>query len=188
MNHQHLQFWESVKLLYVCSTWWVVVGWALRWLTHTNVFLIFPVGAFGDKNYINTSIDASRRDTSTAVIGIANRARIKKLIFRILVIKSMKTVFTHASSEFWLFSKFVHTTAYCPIDLWRDGLKPLLTCSQRFASISNFPGGQSWVCDAATTVSSTWLSRLPWSCWNATSAILPAVVHLVGVGAIKHCL
>jgi hypothetical protein len=103
--------------------WWWWWCWALRWLTHTNVFLIFPVGAFGDKNYINTSIDAPRRDTSTAVIGIANRARIKKLIFRILVIKSMKTVFTRASSEFWLFSKFAHTTAYCPIDLWRGALK-----------------------------------------------------------------
>lgn len=69
------------------------------WLTHTNVFLIFPVGGFGGKNYINAWVDAPRRDTSIAVVGIANRARIKKLIFRILVIKSMKTAFTRASSE-----------------------------------------------------------------------------------------
>jgi hypothetical protein len=78
----------------------VVALWAVVWLTHTNVFFIFPVGAFGVKNYINASLDALRRDTSIAVVGIANRARIKKLIFRILVIKPMKTVFTVTSSEF----------------------------------------------------------------------------------------
>jgi hypothetical protein len=60
------------------------------WLTHTNAFLIFPERAFGGKNYINGSLDASRRDTSIAVVGIANRSRIKKLIFRVLVIKSTK--------------------------------------------------------------------------------------------------
>lgn len=116
-------FWNvsNYFMFAVRDEWWWC--WALWWLTHTNVFLIFPVGAFGDKNYINISTDAPRWDTSIAVIGIANRARIKKLIFRILVIKSMKTAFTRASSEFWLFSKFAHTTAYCPIDLWRGALK-----------------------------------------------------------------
>ena len=116
-------FEESVKLLYVCSMWVVVACWTVSWLTHTNVFLIFPVGSFDGKNYINTSVDASRRDTSIAVIGIANRARIKKLIFCILVIKSMKTAFTVAPSEFSLFYYYSHTTWYCPIDSWIAGLK-----------------------------------------------------------------
>jgi len=116
-------FEESVKLLYVCSMWVVVACWTVSWLTHTNVFLIFPVGSFDVKNYINASLDARRRDTSIAVIGIANRARIKKLIFCILVIKSMKTAFTVAPSEFSLFYYYSHTTWYCPIDSWIAGLK-----------------------------------------------------------------
>jgi len=155
INHQHLQFRESVKLLYVCSMWWVVVCWARVWFTHTNVFLIFPVRICGDKNYINASVDAPRRDTSIAVVGVANRARIKKLIFCILVIKPMKTAFAVASSEFWLFYYYSHGIAYRPIDSWIDGLNvPVIWC-KCYPSISKTRGSQSQVCVAATAVPPT---------------------------------
>jgi len=168
--------------------WWVVVGWARVWFTHTNVFLIFPVRIFGDKNYINASVDASRRDTSIVVVGVANRARIKKLIFCILVIKPMKTAFIVASSEFWLFYYYSHGIAYRPIDLWRDGLNvPVIWC-KCYPSISKMRGSQSQVCVATTAVPPPRLSRLPSSCRNGTNAILPAVIHLIGVGTIKYRL
>ena len=93
------------------------------WLTHTNAFLIFPERAFGGKNYINGSLDAPRRDTSIAVVGIANRSRIKKLIFRVLVIKSTKNALTSAPSPFVPFWNDGANMGYDPFDSQRDGLQ-----------------------------------------------------------------
>jgi hypothetical protein len=113
----------------VRDEWWPLG--TVRWLTHTNTFLIFPDGAFGGKNYINGSLDASRRDTSIAVIGIANRVGIKKLIFCILVIKSTKNVFPSAPSPFALSWNDWGHTWYSPIHSHRDGLQTHVCCTYR---------------------------------------------------------
>ena len=91
------RFWRMCQIT-LCLQYVMSGGHSgtVRWLTHTNTFLIFPDGAFGGKNYINGSLDASRRDTSIAVIGIANRVGIKKHPFRIRAIKPMKKTCSQA--------------------------------------------------------------------------------------------
>ena len=79
---------RSVRVFIGCGLWW---WWWWRhphiYIHMTHQFFLFKNQGFGDKNYLTPLLDARCCGTSNGVIGVTNRRGIKKLIFRILIIK-----------------------------------------------------------------------------------------------------